>query len=475
MDRVVIVGGGISGLATAFRIRQAVPDVALTMIEALDRPGGKMDTERVEGFTIEHGPNGFLDGKPEALQLAADLGLAVVHASDFAKKRFVCRGGRLRALPDSPAAFLKSQLLSWSGKWRLLREPWAAPMPPGVDETLSDFARRRIGPEARDYLIDPMVSGVFAGDPDRMSLAAAFPRIHELETRYGGLFRGMLGVMRERRKEGRKTGAGPAGPAGRLTSFSGGVRTLVDALRDRLADTLVLETPVTRVRRTAWGMLVYSRRPDGTERRDAADVVVLACPAYEASRILGDESPSLAATLADIPDAPIAVVATAFQRPDVPHPLDGFGFLIPKAEARPILGTLWDSAIFPDRAPAGQILLRSMVGGARDPEVVSAGDDVLVGRVRSQLRELLGIRADPVLVRVYRYEHGIPQYTVGHLGRLERIDRALGRFPGLFLCHNAYRGIALNDCCREAMRTARQALSFLSGRDPDEIRVVAGG
>ncbi len=461
MERLVVVGGGISGLAVAHHALDAARrlglPLAVTVLEAAGRPGGRMWTDREDGFVVEHGPNGFLDSKPDALELAGRLNASdrLLRASPLARKRFICRRGRLRRLPESPPTFLASRLLSLRGKVRVLCEPFAPP-PPDGDETLAAFARRRLGPEALHFLIDPMVSGVFAGDPERLSLRAAFPRIAELEREHGGLFKAL---WRLRRTARRTPGSGPAGPGGTLTSFRGGVRTLVETLAAALGDAVVLGAPVRRVERTASGYRVLAGTP---ERAVPASAVVLACPAYEAARMCEDLAPSLAEDLAAIPYAPVTVVATAYARADVPHPLDGFGFLVPGREGRPVLGTLWDSSVFGDRAPEGRVLLRTMVGGARRPDLAALPDRDLLEAVRAQLRDFLGVRADPVRVWVYRHDRGIPQYEVGHGERLARIADALRDLPGLFLCHNAYRGIALNDCAREARATAEAAVRFLT-------------
>ncbi len=420
-----------------------------------------MWSDREDGFVVEHGPNGFLDSKPDALDLAARVNASehLLRASPLARNRFICRGGRLRRLPEGPPAFLASRLLSWRGKVRVLREPFAPP-PPDTDETLAEFAQRRLGSEALDFLIDPMVSGVFAGDPERLSLRASFPRIWELEREYGGLFKALWRLSREGK---RQRGSGPAGPGGTLTSFRGGVRTLVETVAAALGASLILDAPVRRIERTASGYRVVAG-----EQEVSASAVVLACPAYEAARLCGDFAPDLAQELWAIPYAPITVVATAYARTDVPHPLDGFGFLVPRREGRPVLGTLWDSSVFPDRAPEGRVLLRTMLGGARHPDLAALPEREAVAAVRAQLRDLLGVRADPLRVWVYRHERGIPQYEVGHLARMGRIEAALQALPGLFLCHNAYRGIALNDCAREARATGCAVIRFLwPGSLPD--------
>lgn len=460
MERVVVVGGGISGLAVAAQLLEEAKslgrNVHITVLEAESRPGGKMWTELAEGFVVEHGPNGFLDSKVEALALAHNVGLSeqLLRASEHSKKRYIVRKGRLMRLPETPVAFLTTPLLSLRGKLTVLSEPLAPPAPEGVDETLADFAVRRLGIEALDYLIDPMVSGIFAGDPKRLSLASAFPRIHEIERIYGGLFRGLLALsMRHKRR------AGPAGPGGTLTSFKRGVRALVETLAARLGSSLVLDARVTGLKRSSIGWSVETMTK-GEKRVLPADAVVLSCPAYEAARLLGRESPSASEQLMSIHYAPVTVVATAFRQEDCGN-LDGFGFVIPRREGRPILGTLWDSSIFENRAPKGYALLRTMVGGARSEGHAALPDKEIVEMVCTQLRELMGIKATPERVWIWRHERGIPQYEVGHQERLFLIDKGLKRVPGVFLCHNAYRGIALSDCAREAQATAKLVVSYL--------------
>jgi len=466
MKRLVVVGGGISGLATAFHAgrtaRKAGIPLSVTVLDASSRPGGKMWSERSDGFVIEHGPNGFLDNKPHTLDLVSALGGEdeLLPASELAGKRFVCRRGRLEPLPISPPDFFKSRLLSAGGKLRVLMEPFSRRAPEGVDESVSEFAARRLGPQAGDYLIDPMVSGVFAGDPDRLSLAAAFPRIHELEREYGGLFKALFRLRRESRRKGVRGPSG-AGPGGTLTSFRGGVSTLVEMLCRELGTGLVMDARVTGVEPAGSGFEAETRRSDGGIVRYGADAVVFCCPSYEAGRLIEGLEQTLAGLLNSIEYSPVTVVATAFDREDVGTAVDGFGFLVPRLEGRPVLGTLWDSSVFGDRSPEGQVLLRTMVGGARSPDLAFLDDDKITASALDQIRELNGIKANPTLVRVIRHERGIPQYNVGHIGRIREIDAALAGTEGIFLCNNAYRGVSLNDCAREAAGTAGRVMEFL--------------
>jgi len=334
----------------------------------------------------------------------------------------------------------------------VMAEPFAAGPPRGVDESLGDFARRRLGREALEKLIDPMVTGIYAGDPDRMSLRSCFPLICNLEEKYGGLVRGMISLARERRKTGVK-GEMSAGPGGVLTSFDDGVQTLIDVLAERLSDGLHLGVAVRRARHRD-GKLLLSIREDGQDGEIDADVVVFATPAYVASEILRPLDAELGDALAGIPYSPISVVALGYDKATLGHPLDGFGFLIPRGERRKILGALWDSSVFSNRAPEGKALIRAMVGGVRGPELASLPEQDLVALTRSELAKIMGISAEPVLARTFFHEKGIPQYLVGHGKVLDRIGERLTAHPGIFVNSNAYRGIALNDCVLQSRLTA---------------------
>lgn len=466
MTRIAIVGAGISGLCTAHslirNLSAAGRAAELVIFEAEEVPGGKMRTVRDAGFHIEWGPNGFLTNKPHALDLVRELGIEgrLARSSDLARKRFIYSRGRMHRLPETPQAFLRSDLLSLRGRMRILAEPFAPPAPPGVDESLGDFARRRLGAEALEKLIDPMVTGIFAGDPDRMSLRSCFPLIHDLESRYGGLIKGMLSLRKERRKAGEKREMS-AGPGGVLMSFDFGVQTLVDVLAERLSEGLHAAAAVRRASRRD-GKLVLSVEEGGLRGEIEADAAVLAVPAYAAAEILGPLDADLGESLSGIPYSPISVVALGYEQASVGNPLDGFGFLIPRGERRKILGALFDSSVFPNRAPDGKVLLRAMVGGVRGPDLAALPHDDLVALARAELRETMGIAAQPLLSRVFFHDRGIPQYLVGHGRRMERIDAHLAQNPGIYLNSNAYRGIALNDCVLQSTLTADRMVRDLS-------------
>ncbi len=460
MPRIVIVGAGISGLCTAHYLVKTLSaagrEAEILLFEAEKVPGGKMRTVREDGFNMEWGPNGFLTNKPYSLELVKDLGIEdrLAPSSGLARKRFIYSGGRLHRLPETPQAFFASNLLSLGGRLRILWEPFAPGPPPGVDESLGDFARRRLGAEALEKLLDPMVTGIFAGDPDTMSLRSCFPLIHELEQKYGGLVKGMISLQRERRKAGEKREMS-AGPGGILMSFDAGVQTLIDVLADRLSEGLHTGIAVESVRRRD-GRFLLSLVENGQRGEIDTDALVLATPAYSAASALGGLDPGISEALSTIPYSPISVVALGYEQAALGDPLDGFGFLIPRLEKRKILGALWDSSVFPNRAPAGKALIRAMVGGVRNPELAALPAGDLVALAREELSKTMGIDAAPALTRAFFHDKGIPQYLVGHGKVLERLEARLAAIPGLYLNSNAYRGIALNDCVLQSRLTAER-------------------
>ncbi len=467
MPRIVIVGAGISGLCTAhFLVRElsaAGRAAEIILFEAEDVPGGKMRTVRDGGFNLEWGPNGFLTNKPHSLELVRELGIEgrLARSSDLARKRFIYSGGTLHRLPESPPAFFKSNLLSLRGRLRIVGELFAPGPPQGVDESLGDFARRRLGPEALEKLIDPMVTGIYAGDPDRMSLRACFPLIYDLERKYGGLVKGMIALQKERRRAG-VTQEMSAGPGGVLMSFDVGVQALTDVLAERLAEGFHTGVAVDRVERRD-GKLVLSLTERGLRGAMETDAVVVAAPAYAAAAMLSPLDAPLGDALSAIPYSPVSVVALGYEKASLGNPLDGFGFLIPRGERRRILGALWDSSVFSNRAPAGKALIRTMVGGVRNPDLAALPPKDLIELSRAELALTMGIRAEPVLARAFVHEKGIPQYLVGHGNILDRIDARLAAQPGVVLSNNAYRGIALNDCVLQSRLAAERLAKSLSG------------
>jgi oxygen-dependent protoporphyrinogen oxidase len=447
--KISIVGAGISGLATAQAILENKPDADITIFEAGQRVGGKVWTEiSPEGYLCEGGVNGFLNKIPRTLELCEELNVTPVPADESAQKRYVFSRDELHKLPEKPPEFLKSRLLSIPGRLRVIYEIIAG----GTDvddETLAQFATRRLGKEASERLIDPMASGVFAGDASKLSLKSCFPRIHEIETEYGSLIRGLIRLQIKARREGSKNTPGP-GPGGILTSFENGMGVLTDRLAEKLGSRIRLATPVLDIDRN--GQRYLLKLGDGSSWE--CDHLILASPAHAQAGMLRSMDSGLADLLDEIPYPALAVCCFGYRKERVGQVLDGFGFLVPSKEQRAVLGTIVDSNVFPGRAPEDSVLLRSMVGGARSPELARLPDEQLIDRVRSDLQDALGLDAEPDFIRIFRHERAIPQYIVGHANRLESIEDRLQQHPRLILTGNAFKGVSLNDCVVNAMETA---------------------
>lgn len=450
---VIIIGGGISGLAALHYVRTLRPNLTVVLYERDTRLGGTVGTDHVDGYSFDHGPNGFLDREPLTLQLAEELDLQdqLERADEAVQKRFILRKGQLRSVPMSPPAFMKSDILSWPGKLRVMAEPFGRKAPAGVDESVYDFASRRIGREAADYLVQPMVSGVYGGMADRLSLKSTFKIMHEMEAQYGSLLKAMIAKARAARKAGRQAG-GPAGPGGWLTSFQGGLYGIIERFNERYRDHIVTGSGVASLEKKQDRYLV--RMVDGslTEARH----VVIATPTFVAADVTKELSPELAGAFAQIEYAPIAVVCFGYDEANVGRDLSGFGFLVPRKENRRILGSIWTSSIFTDRAPRGKAQFRTMVGGDGDHAVMDLTDGELVDVVEKDLGAIMQLKGDPEVVKIYRWRRGIPQFKIGHQGRLDRIEGELARLGNIYVTGNAYYGIGLNDCVKQSHRVVQQ-------------------
>lgn len=449
--RVAIVGGGITGLATAVWLEHDHGIEDAVVFEATGAAGGKIRSQLDGGFTLEEGPQGFLDNAPDTLELASLAGLddALVQADESAADRFILRNGRLRRVATSPLAFMTSDILPLSGRLRLLGEPFARTRP-DLDETVFGFAHRRIGKQAAEVLVDAMVTGVFAGDSRELSLAATFPRMAAMEAEHGSLTRALIAKMREAKRSGRKSG-GPAGPGGRLTTFDGGMARLPHRLGADLGDRLLLDQPVRGLSRDGNGFVLET-----SNGAIAADTVLLCLPASGTADLVARLAPGAVAPLSAIATAPIAVVMLGYGNLDAfDRPVRGFGFLVPRGENVGLLGTLYCHDIFPGQAPPDTLFLRAMVGGAREPGAVALDDDALLSRVRSGLARVYGSDPEPDHVWIVRWEHGISQYTVGHLDRVAAAEQA-ATAAGIELAGSPYRGVSVNDCIKQARAAARR-------------------
>ncbi len=461
--RLVVVGGGITGLAAAHHALELARErriaLELTLVEARERLGGTIATERAGGFLIEAGPDSFLSEKPWALALCRRLGLEdrLARTDDRYRKVFVWHAGRLHPLPDgwellAPtrlAPFLSSRLFSWPGK---LRMAFDLVLPRGIadDESLGAFVRRRLGREALERVAQPLVAGIYTADPDDLSLTATMPRFAELEKQERSI---ILGLRRARRRA-RETGVSGARWS-LFVTLKEGMEDLVAALATRLQPgTVLLKQRVAGVERRGDRWRVATAEGADLD----ADRVIVATESHAAARMLRYVDPTLATLLAEIPYASSATVTLGYRRADVAHPLDGFGFVVPHAEKRALLACTFSSVKYAGRAPEGDVLLRAFVGGALNEAVLELDDAPLVMRARAELREALGITAAPALARVFRWPKAMPQYHVGHLARVETIERRAGALPGLDLAGGAYRGVGIADCVRSGEAAAERAL-----------------
>ena len=465
MTDVVIIGGGVSGLSTAFALereaRKQGLDISTLLLEKEERAGGKIWSRKEDGYLCEWGPNGFLDSKPWTLELCRDAGIEnrLLRSNDNARKRFIFSQRQLHQLPESALSFFGSGLISWPGKLRLAGEFLISAKRDEKDETLADFARRRLGSEALEKLIGPMVSGVFAGDPETMSLKSCFPRIYELEKEHGGLIKALVKLQKKRRAE-RKSGkqvGGPSGPGGVLTSFEEGTDELVAGVAAALEGEIRTGTEVVGLRKKTDGFEITL----DTGETLHAGVVVSACPAFELAHMLEERERDLSDVLKRIPYAPLFVVCCGYERGKIPHDLSGFGYLATRQEKRHALGTLWDSSIFPNRAPEGKVLLRSMVGGATWPEVMDLSEEEVQDRVLEDLGVIMGIREKPDFVRVYPHPMAIPQYLSGHGSLLAALADKARSYPGFFFTGNAFFGVGLNDCVKASNEAAAKVIDFI--------------
>lgn len=495
MKRVVIIGGGITGLAAAHRVlelsRESGKQIHLTLLEAGSRVGGIVHTQERDGFLLESGPDSFVSEKPAALALAERLGLEshLIETNENHRRSFVVRQGRLLPVPEgfhllAPSRFvpfIKSNIFSARGKARMAldlllprRRMNGSAVGDADDESLAQFVRRRLGREALERMAQPMVGGIYTADPEQLSLRATMPRFLEMEREHRSLIRALRkrgssptvrdGVNRTEETSGARYSL--------FLSFDRGMQLLTDQLSERISniksqisegdavepsirlnvavESLTLERDATQTPR--WKIK--------TDQNEAisADAVCLALPAHISARLLSTVDSRLASVLEEISYASSATVNLAYKREDIPHRLDGFGFVVPFIEERSVMACTFSSVKFAGRAPQGHALLRAFVGGALQPELFELGEDELIAAVRADLRDLLGIERAPLLAEVTKWERSMPQYHVGHLERVKRIERRLASLPALSLAGNAYSGLGIPDC----IRSGESAADFLA-------------
>jgi protoporphyrinogen/coproporphyrinogen III oxidase len=454
---VVIIGAGISGLTTAYWLRQS--GIEVTLLEREGAPGGTMQTVREDGWLIEQGPNSALETTPLFQQMFVGLGIEKdrVYADPSSDKRYILRGGRLHALPMGAGSFLRTGLWSASGKLRLLKEPFVGRAP--EEESVAQFVERRLGREFLDYAINPFVAGVYAGDPGQLSVRSAFPKLYALEEKYGGLIKGMIKGARERKQR-----AEIAKDRSKMFSFIQGMQTFPAAVSRLLGDRVRCRCTVNGFGRSSSdsnggsGKYAVNGMEGGSRFSMVADAVVLAVPAYAASALVRPYASGLASQLDAVYYPPVAEVFLGYALPQISRPLNGFGYLIPEVEKRQILGTIWSSSLFEGRAPAGCVALTTFAGGARQPELPGLDDAELLRLVTGEIRSILGVQGEPVFSRIIRWSKAIPQYNLGYRVLLDRVSGFEQEHPGVFFCNNFRGGIAVGDCVMNGKAIAERIM-----------------
>jgi oxygen-dependent protoporphyrinogen oxidase len=455
MKSVAVIGGGITGLTAAYRLMRQ--GISVTLFEGSATPGGVIKTVRKDGFLAECGPNTILETSPKISSLVHDLGLDPrrMYSAPEAENRYLVRNRKPVCLPSSGAGFVTTPMFSFSAKLRIIREPFIARSNPETEESVEEFVVRRLGREMLDYAIDPMVGGVYAGNPGKLSVKHAFPRLHALEQKYGSLIKGQFLGARERKKR-----AEVSKQSAKKLSFDNGLQVLIEGLQKALGDSLLTSAPVKKIVKTPAGWTVFADGLAGDGRE--FDAVLYAGTAHGLAALEID--------CASVPDLkplllvhypPVASIVLGYRREDVAHPLDGFGMLVPKVEGFNILGTLFSSTLFPNRAPKGCVLLTSYVGGARQPELPGRGGAALSEMTQRDLGELLGVKGKPVFENQYNYSKAIPQYEVGYGRHKELMNTTELNCPGLFIAGHFRDGVSLGDSLVSGHDTAGRIATFL--------------
>jgi protoporphyrinogen/coproporphyrinogen III oxidase len=453
-QRVIVIGGGISGLACAYRLQQL--GVAVTVLESSSQPGGVIDTESSDGFLFESGPQSF-QGTESVLALVRELGLEPeLQIADAKAPRYIVRGKQLRALPMSPPALLTSSFLGARSRFNLISEAIRSSHSPAEDESIATFVRRKFGNEILDYLVAPFVSGVYAGDPEQLSLRASFPTLEQWEREYGSVVRGAI-------KSRPKTPAHTNRPA--LCNFRKGVSELPRALAAKLGNNFQSGAAASSIDRApsqqSQTPFDVQSNQQGKSSQAPAAAIVVATPAYVASNLLKPISPAAAQSLSAIAYAPVAVVSTAYRRDQIADPLFGFGFLIPRKEKIRTLGTVWNSSLFPGRGPEGTVVMTSFIGGATDLEITKLSEPEISTIVEQDNAALLGIRGTPIRTKIWSYQRAIPQYNIGHGQLVKTIRAAETQSPGIFFAGNYLDGPSLGNCVDSAFKTAEAVKRFI--------------
>lgn len=469
MKRIIVIGAGIAGLAAANRLVELTNEkslaIELMLLEASPRLGGTIATERIDDFIVEAGPDSFITEKPSALLLCERLGLTsrLVSTQAAYQKIYIVHRGKLEALPEgffllAPTrfwSFIQSPLFSWAGKLRMAGELFLPRGEMNGDESLGAFVRRRFGNEALERVAQPLIGGIYAADPDKLSLTATMPRFKEMEQKKRSIIRAMWNEQRQRRRN-RETGSGARWSL--FVTLSAGMQDLVDTIARRLPEgTVCQNTPASSISYDGTSWRVQTKNHQQLD----SDAVILATPAFHAAELLISVAAQAAADLNQISYASTATVSLAYRSEDFPRRPDSFGFVVPAVEGRKIMACTFSSLKYPGRAPEDHILLRAFVGGSLQPALINDDDATMERNVRAELSSLLGVTAQPLLSRIYRHPNSMPQYHVGHDVRINRIETSLSQIPTLVLAGSAYHGVGISDCVRTGEVAAEKIVNHL--------------
>lgn len=455
-NEIVILGAGISGLTTAYWLRKKGLEVKI--IEARSEPGGAMQSERKEGFLIDYGPNSGLDTTPLIGQLVEELQLKnqLLFANQQAKKRYILKNSRLIALPSGPLSFMGTSLFSTSAKIRLLKEPFIGKTSPSEDVSIADFVRHRLGEEFLHHAIDPFISGIYAGDPEKLSVKSALPKLYALEEKHGGLIKGAIAGARERKKNPEKSKQ-----RAQQFSFKEGMQTLPDALASQMKECIQYDTVVEKIRQKDKGFQLIVKESEG-QKVIEADIILSTLPAYRLAEGIRSVDTVLASHLDDIYYPPVMVLYLAFRRKAIRQPLDGFGFLIPGQERRSFLGAIWSSVIFPQRTEEEYAAFTLFVGGARNPDLLTQDLEAQKKAVIQEFKQIMMIAEpdEPVLVESKVWPRAIPQYNVGYQEHETYFQQFEAAHPGFFLGGNFRGGISVSDCIKNSELISQRIMGF---------------
>jgi oxygen-dependent protoporphyrinogen oxidase len=461
---VTIIGGGIAGLTAAFKLKNA--GVEVTLLEATSKVGGVMSSINQDGYLVETGPNTILETSPKVTEIVTALGLdsEKIYANETSKVRYVVRNKTPIPLPLSPGAFIRTPLFSVGAKLRLLKEPFIDPWDNQYEESLSQFVTRRLGREFLDYAINPFVAGVYAGDPDYLSVQHGFPKLYALEQKYGSLIKGQIRGAKERKnrdEESKQTA--------RMFSFKEGLKTLPEAIEKALGSAVQKNTVAKDLSLTGDKWEVTYQTDDRLEKTLVSDYVIYAGTIYQLSSLtIGRQRIGDFDYFQQIYHPPVTVLVLGFEREDVQHPLDGFGMLIPKVEGFHILGALFSSTLFPNRAPEGRVTLTVFVGGARQPEIAPKPEDELVKMVLGDLKTLLGVQGNPTFIHRVYWNKSIPQYNVGYGQFKDKLNGLEKQYPGLYFTGNYRGGISVADTIVHSCTVADEIIGQTKGAEKEE-------